>query len=205
MKVFNLRINWNEDYNNPPDLVVEIDRVPILSELEFEVKILNDETRNKNVELLFAEKDGFCLYYVIVPEEEDPENGTTYDFRLKNGTIRKVKSPFSSNARTMSDYFIPCVDCAYNARIKSTTAFHYWTEDGYLAAISLEKLRPLLTKFLPDVAMLKVKILDYWHYSFVCKDGRPKPFAKPDEKILNAIRTNTTEPIEIDYPANWDD
>lgn len=113
MKAIDVRVNWNEFYDNSPTLEVFVDEYP---------KGIWDEDPNTNPlrykymvtrsgNLFFGELDGYVSFFSGgYPEKSDGYYGRQFPIILESGEKIVLRGPWSSRAGVMNMYFTPCMD-----------------------------------------------------------------------------------------------
>lgn len=145
MKVLDARINWYEGWSNDPELQVLVDRIPKLEELVFDVKQVDESHA-----LCFAEQDGYVAFYCDDAKDHHGYGGWTFEIRLKDGTTRTLRGPWSSSPSVMNDFgFTPSWDAAMTADRED------W-DRGYTYCaghITMELVRQAVKQFCPGVTI----------------------------------------------------
>lgn len=97
-------VNWNLELGNHPDLKILMDQTPVF-DCYSELKI-GTET------LYYCNKDGVFNYYLESPSNPHGFGGSTFSLRMKDGTTRNIKGPWSTRAGVLNRFGIgPIVDC----------------------------------------------------------------------------------------------
>jgi hypothetical protein len=62
--------------------------------------------------LYWGQTNGFVSFYAHIPDDESGYGGRVVDLTMMDGSVRKVKGPWSSRPDIMNEEgFPPCVDC----------------------------------------------------------------------------------------------
>ena len=100
MRILKGRVNWADGWANEPRVEVLVDKMPDLADLRYE----------EREGLYYGEKDGYVSFYYYV-RPGDGFGGRTFKVRMKDGSERDLKGPWSSRAGAMNRFgFGPCVD-----------------------------------------------------------------------------------------------
>jgi hypothetical protein len=166
MKVLDMKVNWMESWDNDPEIMLLVDKMPDPDNVRYEQKD----------NLFFAEDDGYVSFFAY-SRPGDGYGGRTFNITLTNGEERALKGPWSSRAGVMNSAgFEPCLD------VIITDDPEVW-EKGYTfmaGAVTKKLVDEYLDKFLPDVFLYKIEDerdgdIIYQPY---LKDGRKKPEPK---------------------------
>lgn len=100
MNIIKSKVNWNESFQNYPDLELEVENVP-------DIKTMRYEERNG---IYYAEREGYVSYFYY----KNPDNGfggREFPITMKDGTEKVLKGPWSSRAACVNNQgFGPIVD-----------------------------------------------------------------------------------------------
>lgn len=147
MKVLDAKVNWYEEYRNPPTLQITVDKIP-------ENLIYIDKHP-----YYYGEKEGFVSFYYY-SKPDDGYGGREFHINTDKG-LKVLKGPWSSNAISM---FCAGFPISYNVAIKDISSecknllySGHLTEKLWLEAISLCK----------DADAVKVKTVE--PYSKECE------------------------------------
>jgi len=100
-------LNWMEGWHNATGihLLMDENEMPAISDLRYEETKVNATTG-----VVFAEKDGFVDYFCY-NSDKNGYGGRTFNLKMKDGTEKSLKGPWSSRAGVMNAKgFTPCVD-----------------------------------------------------------------------------------------------
>lgn len=125
-------INWMKGFGNFPELKVTVDRMPRMDSLMFKTYI------NERATTYWASEDDFVTFFTHVPSNESGYGGHMFTGKLEDGSIFKVKGPWSDNAMNVNAFFP-----------SSTSVTYYQEEDdfpemGFAAHIRMEKAIELI-------------------------------------------------------------
>lgn len=87
MKILDAKVDWVKDYDNHPNLVVLVDKMPDHEELVY------NETNN----VYYAIKDGYVSFFFYERPGEG-YGGREFPLRMTDGTTKILKGPWSSRA-----------------------------------------------------------------------------------------------------------
>ena len=107
MRVKSGYLNWMEGWHNGTDihLLMDKDEMPSQKDLMYEEIKLGEHDG-----VVFAEKDGY-VNYLFYNSDTKGYGGRTFTLKMKDGTEKSLKGPWSSRAGVMnSKGFTPCVD-----------------------------------------------------------------------------------------------
>jgi len=100
MKILEGFVKWNEGWSNRPKLNLLVDEMPDINKMIYE----------QRGPLYYAEEDGYVNFFCY----EKPGQGYAgreFHIKLKDGTQKVLKGPWSSNAMAMNEVgFGPCVE-----------------------------------------------------------------------------------------------
>lgn len=105
MKILTAEVEWYEGYGNAPILRVTVDELPKREDHTFDEKSIGEST------LYYSQtNDGAVSYMSHSPSNEGGYGGSVFVTRMKDGSIRQIKGPWSSRASFMNNHFPHCVD-----------------------------------------------------------------------------------------------
>lgn len=143
MNILSARVDWNEEFDNPANLVVRVDELPI-KELRYERK----------GRYLFAESQGYVSFFYDDPNDHAGYGGQTFKLTMKDGSETELIGPWSGNPDGAAAAGFPrSYDCTFEA--PSQWGYGYTLYGGHLIeSVWLDILR----KFCPeaDVAVSPV-------------------------------------------------
>ena len=100
MNVLSAKIRWNLGWANDPSLRLLVDRVPRVSELEFEHAQVG---RQEGHGLYWAERGGYvCFFNYVGPSTGF--GGRTYTLNMRDGSEVKLKGPWCPGATYANKY-----------------------------------------------------------------------------------------------------
>jgi len=105
MKLIDVEVEWYKGWANEPILRLFVDELPKRDEYVFDEKDMMGHT------LYFAEHEcGTVSFMSHASNNERGYGGSVFKLKMKDGTTREVKGPWSSRAGAMNLYFPHCVD-----------------------------------------------------------------------------------------------
>src|ERR1051326_420537 len=93
MEVLAARVNYNEQFDNPPRLEILVDEFP---KVEFEAK---EDTGGI---AYFGEKNGLVQFYFSDPRDKSGYGGRSFTLAMKDGSEKIITGPWSSNSSYMN-------------------------------------------------------------------------------------------------------
>jgi len=87
MKILNARVDWMKDWDNHPNLVVLVDKMPKAEDLSF----------NQHGGMYWSIKDGYASY-LYYTQPGDGFAGRVFTLKMVDGTTKELKGPWSSRA-----------------------------------------------------------------------------------------------------------
>jgi hypothetical protein len=109
MKILGAAVNWNDKWDNRPQLVIAVEELPKDEEFSYASKPLTSGSV-----LYRAEHDGFVRFYLHNPHDEQGFGGRTFELRDHLGDTFKIKGPWSSRASVINRYFQPhCTEVVF--------------------------------------------------------------------------------------------
>jgi hypothetical protein len=164
MKILDMKVHWYENFDNEPELMLLVDKLPDHDDLRYE----------KKGPLYFAEKDGYVSFFAY-SQPGDGYGGRVFPIVLTDGTKMDLKGPWSSRAGAMNRAgFVPCLD------VIITDDPEVWKKGYtfYAAHVTKKLVDEYIGELLPDVILLESKPYgedDDIVYIPYLKDGRKKP------------------------------
>jgi hypothetical protein len=136
MQILTARVDWNDEFDNPASLIVEIDRLP--------QELLRYERKGR---YLFAEAEGYVSFFYDDPGDHHGYGGRDFKLTMKDGTITTLIGPWSGNpAGAAAAGFPMSYDCRAdvwevnpNGPQYAKVLYHYGiqlTEPVWLAAVA---------------------------------------------------------------------
>jgi hypothetical protein len=196
MKILGIKIDWHEEFNQSATITCEVDRIPSMDELVFEAYPIQ-----KGV-LYYAELEGYVCYLYHQPKNEEGFGGREYSLKMKDGTIKIIKGPWSSNPESVRQIAKKrVIDVFLDWRQSSDSVFKGGSHYGECGSIVQDLFDSALKEFVPNLTMIKHyyndRPQDGYYECIVFKDGRAKPWMDIDLNILKAIETNTPTYFEF--------
>jgi hypothetical protein len=100
MKVLQARIDWMQQFANPPSLYILVDKMPTVHQYE------------QRGPLYFGENDGLVNFFAYSKPDQG-YGGREFKLMMKDGSIKVLKGPWSSRAAVMNGAgFTPCQEVA---------------------------------------------------------------------------------------------
>lgn len=131
MRIVKAEVEWHHGYAN---LIIHVEDQPSADDFEF-------EERNG---LFYAECNGMVRFYAY-KKPGDGFGGHTFNIRMKDGTERALKGPWSSHAGAMNRFgFGPCVDVVLVGKYRTFGAvtLEVAQEAAKLAGVTLKCTEP---------------------------------------------------------------
>src|ERR1051326_7587374 len=94
MEVLAARVNYNEQFDNPPRLEILVDKFP--NPMMFESKVDGDGVA------YFGERDGLVQFYFSDPRDKSGYGGRSFTLAMKDGSEKIITGPWSSNSSYMN-------------------------------------------------------------------------------------------------------
>ena len=106
MQIIDLKINWWAGYGNGPSVAILVDKIPPREELHYE---------HKPPGIYYAEEGGYVSFFYksdkLFSKQEDGFAGRHFPLKMKGGTEKVLKGPWSSNSGSVNAYgFGPCTE-----------------------------------------------------------------------------------------------
>lgn len=125
-------INWMKGFGNLPELKITVDRMPRIDSIAFKTYENNGNTT------YWASEGDFVTFFTHVPSNESGYGGSPFTGKLEDGTIFKVKGPWSDNAMNVNAWFPPSTNVTYYQEEAD------FPEMGYAAHLRMEKAIELI-------------------------------------------------------------
>lgn len=87
MNILSARIDWNDEYDNPANLVIRVDSIPPSEDLCYE----------KKGSYYFAEQNGYVSFFFDDPKNHEGYGGSRFDLTMKDGSKVTLVGPWSGN------------------------------------------------------------------------------------------------------------
>lgn len=135
MNILSARVDWNEEFDNPANLVVRVDELP--------VKGLRYERKGN---YLFAESQGYVSFFYDDPGNHEGYGGQTFKLTMKDGSETQLTGPWSGNPDGAAAAGFPrSYDCTLEAPSKWGSGYTLYGGQ-LIESVWLDTLR----KFCPE-------------------------------------------------------
>ncbi len=109
MKILGAVVDWNDHYDNAPQLVIAVDELPGNEAYSYASKPLTGGRT-----LYRAEHDGFVRFYLHNPNDEHGYGERSFKLRSHHGEEFTIKGPWSSRSGVVNQHFSPhCTEVMY--------------------------------------------------------------------------------------------
>ena len=145
MKILAARVNYNENFDNPPRLEILVDEFP---EVQFEAKVDGDGVA------YFGERDGLVQFYFSDPRDKSGFGGRSFTLAMKDGSEKVITGAWSSNSSYMNSLgFTP------SKEVTMTDSPEVWKRGYtfYAGHITLDLWNSALKEFCPDFHVVEVQ------------------------------------------------
>lgn len=145
MEILNMRVNWMLGYLNNPSIEVLVDKIP--EDLRYKKKRSGSHT------LYWAEKEGYVHFLAHNLNDQTGFYGSKFNLTLEDGTVDTIKGPWSSRSGVFNNEGF-----VYSREVAITDDERDFKEHGTFSAgyLTVEKLKEGLSKFMPDLVMVRV-------------------------------------------------
>ena len=159
MEILDMKVDWREAWDNKPEILLLVNRIPLLESMRFE----------KKDSLYYAENRGYVAFFSY----SSPGRGYGgYCFRItmQDGSSEVLVGPWSSRASVMNEAgFTPCLDVLMTSDPDSWKSGFGFTS----AHVTLELCSPI-SSWLPGVEL----VCSDNTFIPILSDGRRKPCPK---------------------------
>ena len=108
MNILSARVDWNENYDNPANLVVRVDKLPI-----------NELRYKRKGRYLFAEYQGYVSFFYDDPNDHAGYGGQSFKLIMEDGSEVTLIGPWSGNpAGAEAAGFPRSYDCTFEVPSK---------------------------------------------------------------------------------------
>lgn len=108
VQINSAKIDWMERFSNLPNLVVHVDNLPLREEVAFRQIVHSWDGAVATSRSLWGRVGDFCTFNFWTASDQTGYGGSTFTYKLEDGTSLSLKGPWSSNSLSMNRYFPTC-------------------------------------------------------------------------------------------------
>ena len=102
VRLLQARVDWYDNFDNSPQIKVLVDELP--------KRHVYKKIPKPGGALYYSDTGGIVRFYSYTEGDQKGYGGAVFELELEDGTVDKIKGPWSSRAGAMNRYFPLCLN-----------------------------------------------------------------------------------------------